>query len=126
MQFDQHSLSKFTSGYVINLVAGDTQRFENAVMEGVFLCQAIFEFTSVALLTWYYVGPRGCAGILFMAGLVFFFAIVGSISTKLRFKTGKVTDQRISTMNAIIPGIRTVKMHAWELSFLERVQSIRK
>ena len=125
IQFNQHTLAKVTSGYVINLVAGDTQRFENAVVESVFLFQAMFEFSSVVFLTWFFLGLQGLSGILFMVCLIAWYAFSGYLCTKLRLNTALVTDKRISIMNAIIPGIRTVKMYAWELPFLEKVQTLR-
>ena len=125
IQFNQHTLAKVTSGYVINLVAGDTQRFENAVVESVFLFQAMFEFSSVVFLTWFFLGLKGLSGILFMVCLIAWYAFSGYLCTKLRLNTALVTDKRISIMNAIIPGIRTVKMYAWELPFLEKVQTLR-
>ena len=44
----------------------------------------------------------------------------------LRSKTAALTDDRIRTMSEVITGIRTVKMNAWEESFIDLITRLRR
>ncbi|KAF4008144.1 hypothetical protein G4228_019786, partial [Cervus hanglu yarkandensis] len=41
-------------------------------------------------------------------------------------KTAALTDDRIRTMNEVITGIKTVKMYAWEQSFMDLITRLRR
>ncbi|KXJ16546.1 Multidrug resistance-associated protein 4 [Exaiptasia diaphana] len=41
-------------------------------------------------------------------------------------RCASATDQRVSAVNEIIKGIRTVKMHAWEWSYLDMIRKFRR
>ncbi|KAJ1077373.1 hypothetical protein K5549_015593 [Capra hircus] len=43
-----------------------------------------------------------------------------------RSKTAAVTDDRIRTMSEVITGIRTIKMNAWEKSFIDLITRLRR
>ena len=43
-----------------------------------------------------------------------------------RFRSAKITDQRIRIMNEVIVGIRVIKMYAWEYAFKRVVEQLRK
>ncbi|KAG5204274.1 hypothetical protein JEQ12_002250 [Ovis aries] len=44
----------------------------------------------------------------------------------LRSKTAALTDDRISTMSEVISGIKTIKMNAWEKSFIDLISRLRR
>ena len=44
----------------------------------------------------------------------------------LRFKSARVTDQRVRIMNEVISGIRVIKMYAWEYAFRKVVTKLRR
>ena len=44
----------------------------------------------------------------------------------LRRKTAALTENRIKTMSEVITGIRTIKMYAWEKSFVELITTLRR
>ncbi|XP_055326333.1 ATP-binding cassette sub-family C member 4-like [Sitodiplosis mosellana] len=51
---------------------------------------------------------------------------MGRMSAQLRKKSTKRTDFRVKIMNEILLGIQVIKMYAWEKSFAEMVDKIRK
>ena len=126
LRLSQTNLSNITSGYIINLVAGDAQRYDQSVLYFFGAIQASFEVCAIALLTWHLLGYRALAGVLFMVCLAIFNVIMGVVCTKLRNRIAKVTDKRLNSMNAVVPGIRAVKMHAWESPFMEIVGQLRR
>ena len=126
LRLSQTNLSNVTSGYVINLVAGDAQRFDMSVMFFFFAIEGSFEVCAILMLTWHLLGYQALAGVLFMVCLVIYYVIMGGVCTKLRDRIAKVTDKRLNLMNAVVPGIRTVKMHAWEWPFMEILGQLRR
>ena len=44
----------------------------------------------------------------------------------LRSKTSALTDDRIKTMSEVITGIRTIKVNAWEKSFIDLITRLRR
>ena len=126
LRLSQTNLSNLTSGYVINLVAGDAQRYDPSVTNFFVAIQASFEVCAIALLTWHLLGYQALGGVLFMVCLAIYYVIMGGVCAKLRDRIAKVTDKRLNSMNAIVPGIRAVKMHAWEWPFMEMVGELRR
>lgn len=56
----------------------------------------------------------------------FYLAWIGKRSGHLRTKTTERTDFRVKIMNEILFGIQVIKMYAWEKSFAQIVDRIRK
>ena len=123
---NQEDLLNITSGSIINLVAGELQRFEHSAIRIVILAQAVLEVCGISCLMVYLFGWKPLSGIGFMVSLVLYYGMAGQISLKLRTKISHVADQRVDMMNSIISGIRSVKMYAWEGSFMEKVKRMRR
>lgn len=51
---------------------------------------------------------------------------MGKMIAKFRYRVIKQTDARIRTLNLILQGIQTIKIHAWEKPFMNMIQKIRK
>ena len=51
---------------------------------------------------------------------------MGKMIAKFRYRVIKQTDARIRTLNEILQGIQTIKIHAWEKPFMNMIQKIRK
>ena len=126
LSLSQADISSITSGYVINLIASDLQRFELSALSIFLFVQALFELCGISCVISFLFGWKALTGILFMIIISLYYGITGRILTNLRSKISKVADHRINIMNSIISGIRAVKMYAWEWPFMERVQRIRR
>ncbi|XP_070641619.1 ATP-binding cassette sub-family C member 4-like [Bos indicus] len=51
---------------------------------------------------------------------------VGNSFSSLRSKTAALTDDRIRIMSEVITGIKTIKMNAWEKSFIDLITRLRR
>ena len=91
-----------------------------------FLIQGIVEILLATGLVCYLIGYMAGAGILFMLVLLVYYVTMGSACAQLRMKTAKVTDRRLGIINAVIFGIRAVKMYAWEWPFRENIDRARR
>jgi hypothetical protein len=47
--------------------------------------------------------------------------VIANLTTVVRVKTVKVTDQRVGLMSEILNSIRLIKMYAWEDSFANKI-----
>lgn len=126
LRLSQTKLSTLTSGKVVNLVAGDSQRYEEIILKVFHVVLSSFEFCIVFSLTWCLLGYQALGGVVFMAFLVLYYGMMSRLSAGLRTKIARVTDRRLSGMNTIVTGIRQVKMHAWEWPFMEMVKQLRR
>ena len=126
LQLNQTTLARVTSGYVIDLVAGDVHRFDRMMLYVGNFLGALLEVFGVTLLTWWLLGYQALGGIAFLVLQGIYYVLMGRILSSLRFKIAKVTEKRLNSMKAIVPGIRAVKMHAWEWPFLEVVTICRR
>ena len=126
LRLSRADISNVTSGFVINLIASDLQRFDKTVLHAVYIIQATLELCSISFLMYFLFGWRPLTGVLFLMTVAVYYGMMGRACAMLRSKISKVVDQRVDVMNSIISGIRTVKMYAWEWPFMERVQRIRR
>ena len=52
--------------------------------------------------------------------------VVVIVTHRNRFKSARLTDQRVKVMNEVITGIRVIKIYAWELAFKRVVANLRR
>ena len=101
-------------------------RFDKVVMMMEIVFRSLVLFFVLAGMAWLLLGVIVLAGFLFLAVLIIYLGITGYISARLRSNVAETTDDRLSLMKSIVYGIRTVKMYAWELPFMETIKKIRR
>ncbi|XP_032237842.2 ATP-binding cassette sub-family C member 4 isoform X2 [Nematostella vectensis] len=126
LRLSQTTINDVTTGYIVNLISGDVQRFDPVVCQMALFVQGLFEIAAVTGLLVYTVGVQSLAGIAFLVILVFYYCGMGRLCVYLRNRIAKIADERLGLMNAVLAGVRTVKMYAWELPFKDRVSRIRR
>ena len=102
LRLSQTKVSTLTSGKIVNLVAGDSQRYEETALKLLHVVLSSFEFCVVIFLTWYLLGCQALGGALFMAILVLYYASMSRLCAKLRSRIARVTDRRLNRMNSIV------------------------
>ncbi|PSN60350.1 hypothetical protein BS50DRAFT_593794 [Corynespora cassiicola Philippines] len=114
------------NGRIINLMSTDTYRIDTA--SGFFhmvWCSPIAILITVALL----VVNLTYSALPGLGLIILTFPLLGRAVRSLfrrRMAINKITDQRVSLTQEILQAARFVKYFAWEMSFLERVDEIRK
>ncbi|KAF2200754.1 ABC multidrug transporter-like protein [Delitschia confertaspora ATCC 74209] len=114
------------NGRIINLMSTDTYRIDQA--SGFFHMIwtspiAILITVALLLVNLTYSALSG------LGLLIITFPILGRTVRSLfrrRMAINKVTDQRVSLTQEILQAVRFVKYFAWEMSFLERIDTIRR
>ncbi|KAI9343241.1 P-loop containing nucleoside triphosphate hydrolase protein [Obelidium mucronatum] len=115
----------FSSGRVISMVAVDCARIE------LFLMFVNVFWTSpfnISLMLGFLFSQIGWSAICGVGILLLIIPIQGYIfrtMTRVREAVAPLTDKRVKITTEILSGIRIIKFFAWEVPFLERIESIR-
>ena len=94
-----------------------------------FFFSAIFAvpaYAGATFLIYNLIGWQAVTGVLLLCILMPYFAVLSYANAKLRLRTATVSDQRISLMNQVVCGIRTVKTHAWEDEYGRKIKHVRR
>uniref|UniRef100_A0A7S3L4V8 ATP-dependent transporter ycf16 n=1 Tax=Amphora coffeiformis TaxID=265554 RepID=A0A7S3L4V8_9STRA len=115
-----------TSGEITNLVAVDTQKIFDVMVEAQNLWSCPVLIIVVSALLWIVMGPEMVIGV---ALLIFFLPIVRffvSRMLRLRKERSKLTDVRINILTSMLQGIRVTKLNHYETKVEEHVLSVRE
>ncbi|KAG5204286.1 hypothetical protein JEQ12_002262 [Ovis aries] len=119
------AMGKTTTGQVINLLSNDVNRFDQVTMFLHYLWVGPLQALAVTALLWMEIGISCLAGMVVLIILLLLQSCFGKLFSSLWSKTTALTDKRIRTMSEVITGIRTIKMNAWEKSFIDRITRLR-
>ncbi|XP_053563814.1 ATP-binding cassette sub-family C member 4 [Bombina bombina] len=126
LRLSNTAMGKTTTGQIVNLLSNDVNKFDQVTIFLHFLWAGPLQAIAVTVLLWIEIGPSCLAGMGVLIILMPLQTCLGKLFTSLRGKTAAFTDTRIRTMNEVISGMRIIKMYAWEQSFTELVNDIRK
>ena len=121
------ALLKFSTGHVIDLISNDVQRLEEEAFKLLF--SIVFTFFEVAVVTFwlvYFIGWQSLMGVIFLACLSPYYALLSAAGSQLRLRTAGISDQRLSWMNQVVSGIRAIKTNAWEKEYRDSIKSTRR
>ncbi|KAK7082304.1 Multidrug resistance-associated protein 5, partial [Halocaridina rubra] len=113
------------SAQVINFCNNDMERLFEACISCVFITAMPVIFTASVAYSIYIIGPWALLG---QSVFVLFYpvmAIIAKAQSRVRVKTVKVTDKRVTLMSEILNSIRLIKMYSWEESFAKKIAGLR-
>ncbi|XDA80103.1 hypothetical protein R6Z07F_010097 [Ovis aries] len=125
LRLSSSAMGKTTTGQVVNLLSNDVNRFDQVTMFLHYLWMGPLQAVAVTVLLWMEIGISCLAGMAVLIILLLLQTCFGKLFSSLRSKTAALTDKRIRTMSEVITGIRTIKMNAWEKSFIDRITRLR-
>uniref|UniRef100_A0A8C0AIS9 Multidrug resistance-associated protein 4-like n=1 Tax=Bos mutus grunniens TaxID=30521 RepID=A0A8C0AIS9_BOSMU len=120
------ALRKTTTGQIVNLLSNDVKRFDQVTTFLHYLWVGPLQAIAVTALLYMEIGISCLAGMAILIILLVLQSCFGKLFSSLRSKTTALTDDRIKTMSEVITGIRTIKMYAWEKSFVELITTLRR
>ncbi|KAJ1116096.1 hypothetical protein NDU88_004315, partial [Pleurodeles waltl] len=126
LRLSNTAMGKTTTGQIVNLLSNDVNKFDQVTIFLHFLWAGPLQAIAVTALLWMEIGPSCLAGMGVLIILMPLQTWLGKLFTSLRSKTAALTDTRIRTMNEVISGMRIIKMYAWEQSFTDLVNEIRR
>ena len=127
LSLSKQKLLKFTTGHVFDLISNDIKRVEEDFITRFFHFPfAILECVATLFLLDYLIGWQAVIGVIFLLVLLPYFASLSHVNAVLRLRTAAMSDLRISLMNQVICGIRSIKMHAWEDAYGAKIGDFRR
>ncbi|XP_072396584.1 ATP-binding cassette sub-family C member 4-like isoform X2 [Diabrotica undecimpunctata] len=128
LKLNHGSLSKISTGELVNLLSNDVQRFDLAFEFLHFIWIAPFYSIAIFYILYLYVGliPTIAGYIVVLLQAIPLQGFISKLLGKLRFQVAERTDNRIKIMNEITSGMQVIKMYAWEKPFEKVVQQARK
>ncbi|KAB0345155.1 hypothetical protein FD754_022081 [Muntiacus muntjak] len=126
LRLSSSAMGKTTTGQIINLLSNDVNRFDQVTMFLHCLWVGPLQAVAVTALLWMEIGMSCLAGMAVLIILLLLQSCFGMLFSSLRSKMAAVTDDRIRTMSEVVTGIKTIKMYAWEKSFIELITRLRR
>ncbi|XP_043334064.1 ATP-binding cassette sub-family C member 4-like isoform X7 [Cervus canadensis] len=126
LRLSSSAMGKTTTGHIVNLLSNDVNRFDQVTMFLNYLWVGPLQAIIVTALLWMEIGMSCLAGMAILVVILLLQSYVWKLSSSLWSKTAALTDNRIQTISEIITGIRTIKMYAWEKSFIDLITSLRR
>ncbi|XP_043334217.1 ATP-binding cassette sub-family C member 4-like isoform X2 [Cervus canadensis] len=120
------TMGKTTTGQIVNLLSNDVNRFDQVTIFLHYLWVGPLQAIAVTTLLWMEIGISCLAGMAVLIILLLLQSFFGMLFSSFRSKTAALTDDRIRTMSEVITGIRTIKMNAWEKSFIDLITRLRR
>ncbi|XP_033609843.1 multidrug resistance-associated protein 5 isoform X2 [Cryptotermes secundus] len=112
-------------GQVLTFCTNEQERLFEACHMGILLLTTPVMFVMCLTYSLLVLGPWALVGNIV---ILLFYPIMGAIAnvtSMVRIKTVKVTDQRVGLMSEILNSIRLIKMYAWEDSFANKIADVR-
>lgn len=125
LTMDSEARRTSTVGEVVNLMAVDAQRIQDATAYLWMLWSSPLQIVLSLALLWNYMGPSIFAGMAVMVFMIPLNAVVATMQKRLQIEQMRKKDERIKVMNEVLNGIKVIKLYAWETSFREKVSIIR-
>ncbi|XP_055398820.1 ATP-binding cassette sub-family C member 4-like isoform X2 [Bubalus kerabau] len=126
LRLSSSAMGKTTTGQIVNLLSNDVNRFDQVTMFLHYLWVGPLQAVAVTALLWMEIGMPCLAGMAVLIILLLLQSCFGKLFSSLRSKTAALTDDRISAMSEVISGIKTIKMNAWEKSFIDIISRLRQ
>nr|CAD7589683.1 unnamed protein product [Timema genevievae] len=121
------SSGKTTTGWLVNLLSNDVNRFDMVTLFLHFIWIAPLQVLLVTYFLWQYVGVAAFIGVAFIfLQTIPVQSYMSKLTSDLREKIAVKTDERVRLMNEIICGIQVIKMYAWEKPFANMVALVRR
>ncbi|XP_060989161.1 ATP-binding cassette sub-family C member 4-like isoform X1 [Dama dama] len=126
LRLSSSAMGKTTAGQIVNLLSNDVNRFDQVMMFLHYLWVGPLQAIAVTALLWMEIGMSCLAGMAVLIILLLLQSCFGKFFSSLRSKTAALTDDSISTISEVISGIKTIKMNAWEKSFIDLISRLRR
>ncbi|XP_020852474.1 ATP-binding cassette sub-family C member 2 isoform X1 [Phascolarctos cinereus] len=120
------SRKQYTIGETVNLMSVDAQRFMDMTNFVHMLWSCPLQIALSVFFLWMELGPSILAGLAVMIIFIPINAVLATKSRAIQVDNMKNKDRRLKIMNEVLSGIKILKYFAWEPSFIDQIQGIRK
>lgn len=118
-------LSKYSQGFQTNLISIDSNRVQDGILNSIMSFSCIFQIILCMIYLYFVMGLSFLAGIGVMLVILPVNFFIAKFSKAFEAQQLKFKDQRIKIINAILNGIKLVKLYSWEKPFEEMISNVR-
>uniref|UniRef100_A0A182JZF0 Uncharacterized protein n=1 Tax=Anopheles christyi TaxID=43041 RepID=A0A182JZF0_9DIPT len=124
LRMSRKAAGQTPAGYMINLLSNDVSRLDYGFIYVHYVWVLPFQACFTCYLIWRRVQWAAVVGVVgLLVKTIPVQTGLSRLSSIIRMRVAKKTDQRVGIMNELIQGIQVIKMYAWEKPF-EKVVSI--
>ncbi|XP_006157433.1 canalicular multispecific organic anion transporter 1 [Tupaia chinensis] len=117
---------QYTVGETVNLMSVDAQKLMDVTNYIHLLWSSVLQIALSIYFLWEELGPSILAGVGLMVLLIPVNGVLATKGRDVQFKNMNNKDKRLKIMNEILSGIKILKYFAWEPSFKDQVNNLRK
>ncbi|XP_012944065.1 multidrug resistance-associated protein 1 [Aplysia californica] len=115
-----------TVGEIVNLMSVDCQRMQDVVGYLWMMWSSPLQIFLALYMLWGVMGIATLAGLAVMVLLLPVNAFIAMKQRKFQMAQMKFKDARIKLMSEVLGGMKVLKLYAWESSFQDKVEDIRR
>ncbi|KAH9499737.1 Multidrug resistance-associated protein 1 [Bulinus truncatus] len=115
-----------TAGEIVNLMSVDSQKIEDVCNYLYFVVSTPFQLGLSIYMLYDQLGVAVFAGLGVMVLAIPFNGVIGYFLRTYQMQQMKLKDKRMKLMSEVLSGIKVLKLYAWEGSFEQKVEEIRK
>ncbi|OQR67649.1 multidrug resistance-associated protein 1-like [Tropilaelaps mercedesae] len=119
------SSREFSSGDLMNLMSVDVDNVYQFVTLSTLLWGGFLRILTSMAVIWYYLGPSSLAGLAVITACIPITVVLSNAIATFQNNQMAEKDKRLDALNEIFSGIKIIKMYAWEMPFINKIQNIR-
>ena len=120
------SRAETTTGEIVNLMSVDAGRFQDVFCDADIVFSGIIRISFSLYFLYYELGNSLFAGLAVLLVLLPVTTYLVKVMENSQTTQMERKDERIKLMNEILSGIKVIKLYAWEKSFSQLINDIRK
>ncbi|XP_023240929.1 multidrug resistance-associated protein 1-like [Centruroides sculpturatus] len=120
------SRKEYPAGDIVNMMSVDVIELFEFTMYFSQLWSVPLTLTIGIYFVWQYLGIATLAGLIVIIILAPITVVLAKVCDIFQQKQMDLKDDRIRVMNEILNGMKILKLYAWELPFMKKVNDIRK
>ncbi|XP_044777988.1 ATP-binding cassette sub-family C member 12 [Neomonachus schauinslandi] len=120
------TLAHISVGEVLNILSSDSYSLFEAALFCPLPATIPILMAVCAVYAFFILGPTALIGISVYIIFIPIQMFMAKLNSAFRRSAISVTDKRVQTMNEFLTSIKLIKMYAWEKSFTNTIQDIRK
>jgi ABC-type multidrug transport system fused ATPase/permease subunit len=113
------------AGTLNTILTNDSQHCENPYWMGYYALTSPLQCVIVISMLIYFIGLSALVGVFVLVIMIPIQLAMSKVGGNLTGKNKKITDKRINNITEILQGIKTVKIHNWESTFIKLIAQIR-
>ena len=113
------------AGEVINLLTGDVNKINDAVVNFHFLWAAFVEVALILGISFYLIGISALPAVGYILILLPVQMYLGKRTNDLGRSQAEKTTERVHLMSELLTAIKLIKFYAWEVPFADKIELIR-